>query len=112
MLFVALLLPANLSPQAAMPLIVSVEPVSCKAGDVLSAQGANLGPDLVAELYLTDGKIDLKLRILQQSSKSISFKIPVEVKPGRYAVMVLTRESEPKLIEQPVKLTVDSDSTS
>ena len=98
-------------PQSGMPLMNSVEPSSGRAGDVLLTQGANLGQDAVAGLYLTDGKTDLKVLIIEQTSTSIRFKIPLEAKPGRFALMVLTKEADPKLIEQPVKITVEPATT-
>lgn len=106
-LLVALALPASLQSQAGMPLMSSVEPPFGKVGDVLSIQGANLGQDNVAALYLTDGNTDLKVPMTEQTSTSIRFRIPPEAKPGRFALMVLTKGKDPKLIEQPVKITVE-----
>jgi hypothetical protein len=34
-------------------------------------------------------------------------KVPTAAKPGRLALMVLTKGKEPKLIEQPVKVTIE-----
>jgi hypothetical protein len=93
-----------------MPLMNSVEPASGKVGDVLLIQGTNLGQDIVAGLYLTDGKTDLRVLMIEQTSTSIRFRIP-EVKPGRFALMVLTKDPDPKLIEQPVKITVEPETT-
>ena len=98
-------------PQSGMPMMNSVEPASGKVGDVLLIQGTNLGQDIVAGLYLTDGKTDLKVPMIEQTSTSIRFRIPLEVKPGRFALMVLTKEADPKLIEQPVKITVEPETT-
>lgn len=111
LLFV-LALPANLHAQSGMPLISSVEPASGKVGDVLSIQGVNLGPDNVAALYLTDGNADLKVPVIEQTSTSIRFKIPSEAKPGRFALMVLTKGKDPKLMEQPVKINVEPETAS
>lgn len=108
-LLLALAPPPNLQPQSAMPLMSSVEPASGKVGDVLSIQGVNLGQDTVAELYLTDGETDLKVAMIEQTSTSIKFRIPREAKPGRLALMVLTRGKDRKLIEQPVKIEVEPD---
>jgi len=93
--------------QPRMPLITSVEPDSGRIGDELTAKGNDLGSDSVAALYLTDGKIDLKAPVLEQKATSIRFRIPVGAKPGRFALMVLTTGIEPKLLEQPVKITVE-----
>ncbi len=110
-LLIALALPAGSLPPAAMPLISSIESNVCKAGDVLSVQGENLGRDSVAALYLTDGKLDLKVLMIEQTANSIKFRVPPEVKPGRFALMVLTKESDPRLIEQPIRLVVEPPTT-
>ena len=90
----------------------SVEPTSGKIGDVLVIQGENLGQESVAGLYLMDGKIDIKTPIIEQTATSIKFRIPSEAKPGRLALMVLTKDKPPRLIEEPVKITVESETTS
>lgn len=90
----------------------SVEPASGKVGDVLVAQGTNLDRDTVAALYLTDGTTDIKVAIIEQSATSIQFRIPPEAKPGRFALMVLTKGKDPKLIEEPVRITVEPETTS
>ena len=110
-LLVAFVLPAGSPPQAPMPVMTSVEPASGRVGDVLVVRGESLGPERVAALYLTDGKADIKVQIIEQTASTIRFKIPPEAKPGRMALMVLTREVDPKLIEQPVKITIESDTT-
>jgi hypothetical protein len=97
--------------QAPMPIMSSVEPASARVGDVLVIHGDHLGSDSVAALYLTDGKIDVKVPVLEQTATTLRFKIPPEVKPGRVALMVLTREAVPKLIEQPVKITIEPETT-
>ena len=38
----------------------------------------------------------------------MKFKIPASVKPGRYSLMIRTKGADAKLLEQPVKLTVES----
>ncbi len=111
-LLFAFAIPANPQSPSVMPLMSSVEPVSARGGDLVTVQGTNLGQDRVAELYLTDGKVDVKMEIVEQTATSIKFKLPVEAKPGRFALMILTRDQNPKLIEQPVKLTVEPQTTS
>jgi hypothetical protein len=90
------------------PAMRSVEPASGRIGDVIVVHGDNLGREYVAELYLTDGDNDVKVTILAQSADSIQFKIPPEAKAGRFSLMVLTAGKEPRLIEEPVKLTVEA----
>lgn len=102
----AAILPASLWAQAAMPRMVSVEPTAGKVGDILTVTGENLEKTHVAELFLTDGKNDLKVPITEQASTTLKFRIPPSVKPGRFALMILTAGKDPKYIEQPVKVTV------
>ena len=94
-----------------MPTMTSVEPGSGKVGDVLLIRGERLDRDIVAALYLTDGKIDFKVVTVEQTATSIKFKLPPEAKPGWLALMVLTKDKEPRLIEEPVKITAETDTT-
>jgi len=110
-LFLAFALPGGPPPQAVMPVMSSIEPASGRVGDTLVIHGEHLGRENVAALYLTDGKVDLKVPEIEQTPTTIRFKIPSGTKPGRLALMVLTKEADPKLIEQPVKITVESDTT-
>lgn len=89
-----------------MPKMVSVEPGQGKAGDELVVTGENLDKKAVAEIFLTDGKTDYKLPIVSQDAKSIKFKIGPDAKAGRFSLMIMTAGADPKLIEQPVKVTV------
>jgi len=111
-LLVALAHPAELRSQGDMPTMSSVEPASAKVGAVVVIQGTNLDRDNVAALYLTDGRTDIKVPILEQTATSIQFRIPPEAKPGRLALMVLTKGKDPRLIEEPVKITIEPETTS
>ena len=105
-----LILVATLAPWALAqdsPRMKTVEPTSGKAGDELTVIGENLDTKFVREVYLTDGKNDFKVEVTLQAADTIKLKIPAKVKPGRYSLMVLTAEKVPKLIEQPVKCTVE-----
>ncbi len=98
---------ALLIAEAAMPQMKTVEPDTAKTGDVLTVTGENLDKNTVAEVYLTDGKNDFKAVITEQDADSLKLKVPASTKPGRMALMVLTKGKEPKLIEQPVKVTIE-----
>lgn len=93
--------------QQAMPRMTSVEPGSGKAGDVITVAGENLEKSQVSKVFLTDGQADTPVEITEQAATEIKFRIPQNCKAGRFALMLLTTGKEPKLIEQPVKLTVD-----
>lgn len=105
---IALAASAVLAAQATLPQMQSVDPASAKAGDVVTVTGENLDQSIVAALYLTNGKEDFKAEITEQTATSIKFKIPSLVKTGRLALMVLTKGKEPKLIEEPVKVLIES----
>jgi hypothetical protein len=93
--------------QALVPRMNTVDPGNGKAGDEITVAGENLEKTLVAKVYLTDGKNDVVVDLTEQTATSIKFKIPAKATAGRFALMLLTTGKEPKLIEQPVKLTVD-----
>jgi uncharacterized protein YqfA (UPF0365 family) len=94
--------------QQSMPRMNTVDPGSGKAGDEITVAGENLEKAQVAKLYLTDGKNDVLVDLItEQTPTSIKFKIPAKATAGRFALMLLTTGKEPKLIEQPVKLTVE-----
>ena len=108
--FVVLFIAASFAAhaQTAMPRMASVEPMNGKAGDVLVVTGENLTKDSVAKVYLTDGANDTQVDVTEQTATTIKFKIPAKAKPGRLALMVLTGGGkDAKLIEQPVKVTID-----
>ncbi len=98
---------ALLLAQGAVPQMKSVEPMTAKSGDVLTVTGENLDKTSVATVFLTDGKNDFKTEITEQEAGSIKVKVTAATKPGRLALMVLTAGKEPKLIEQPVKVTIE-----
>ena len=93
--------------QQAMPRMTAVDPMNGKAGDEITVSGENLEKSQVAKVYLTDGKNDVVLDLTAQTATSVKFKIPSKAAAGRFALMLLTTGKDPKLIEQPVKLTVE-----
>jgi hypothetical protein len=90
-----------------VPKMSTVDPASGKAGDEITVAGENLDKAQVAKVYLTDQKNDVLLVLTEQTPTSVKFKIPTNAAAGRFALMLLTTGKEPKLIEQPVKLTVE-----
>ncbi len=104
-LLVVALIPAALAQES--PRMKTVEPGNGKVGDEITVSGENLDSKFVKEVYLTDGKNDIKVEVTQQTAEAIKLKIPAKAKPGRYSLMVLTAEKVPKYIEQPVKCTVE-----
>ena len=93
--------------QQPMPRMSTVDPGNGKVGDVITVAGENLQKDQVARVYLTDGKNDVLVAIVEQTTTSIKFKIPAKASAGRFALMVLTTGKDAKFMEQPVKVTID-----
>src|SRR4029079_15708710 len=81
--------------QQAMPRMATVEPDNGKTGDVITVAGENLQTAAVSKVYLTDGKVDTEVQIMEQSDKAMKFKIP-KVGAGRLALMVLTAAKDEK----------------
>jgi len=89
------------------PVMRTVSPETVKAGEVATVSGEFLDKSRVAELFLTTAQKDFKVQILEQSATSIKFKVPNNIAPGRYTLSVLLADVEPKVIEEPVRLTVE-----
>ena len=110
-LLVSLLLAASFAANAqGTPRITSVDPDSGKRGDVITVTGENLGKDMIAKLYLTDGgdgKNDVEVPMIEQTATTIKFKLPAKSIGGRLALMVLTATKPQQLIEQPYKVTIE-----
>lgn len=87
--------------------ISSIDPGSGKVGDTVGATGESVAASSVEELYLTDGTNDFKVQIVEQTDSLIKFKVPDKIKPGRYSLMIKTKGKDSKLLEQPVRFTVD-----
>ena len=85
--------------------VVSVDPATAKVGDVVTVNGEGIDKGNVDRLYLTDGKTDIRVEMMEQSAKAIKFKVPESAKAHRWAVMVHTTKDQ--LIEEPVRVTVE-----
>ncbi|MCS7025601.1 MAG: IPT/TIG domain-containing protein [Bryobacteraceae bacterium] len=90
-----------------MPKTTAVEPTNAKPGAELTVTGENLDAKVVKEIYLTDGQNDTKLVISSQTATSIKCRIPENMKTGRFSIMLMTAGPDPKLIEQPVRVTIE-----
>jgi nitrous oxidase accessory protein NosD len=105
-----LLLVAGLSAtaQEGLPRMLSVDPLSGKAGDVIAVTGENLDKTNVDKVYLTDGKNDVQVEVTEQTGTTIKFKIPAKAATGeRLAIMILTAGKDAKYIEEPVRVMIE-----
>lgn len=51
----------------------SITPDSARPGDTVVATGDHLAAKFLAELYLTDGKDDIRVEILKQTNTEVTF---------------------------------------
>jgi hypothetical protein len=89
--------------------MTTVDPMTAKAGDVVTAAGENLDKNNVAEVFLTDNKSDFKVQITEQAASAIKFRVPDSVKAGRFGLVIRTpgtQANPAKDYVQPVKVTV------
>jgi len=108
-ILLAVALPALAQAPPPVPMLNTVEPASGKVGDAFATVGENIDASVVAALYLTDGKHDTKMTITEQTATKIAFTVPAGTLAGRYALMILTKGKEPRYIEMPVKITIETE---
>ena len=106
LLVLALIIPAIVLAAAGVPMMRAMDKDEAMRGDTVVVSGDHLGKANVAELYLTDGKNDVKVKISEQTETAIKFLIGKDVRFGRYSLMILTGGDTPMFIEQPVKLNI------
>ena len=87
-------------------LIQTVNPADVHNGDTVVATGVNLGKKFVLDLYITDGKDDVKVEVVSQTNTEITFKVPADIK-GRYRLMIMTNAVVPQFIEQPCRIMIE-----
>ena len=84
-----------------------IEPRSAKIGAVLTIFGRALNKELVEEVFLTDHRFDMKVKVIEQTETLLKIRIPPFAKPGRLQVLLLTRGDKPAYLEQPLYVTVE-----
>jgi hypothetical protein len=89
----------------AQPRCTAVDPDTAKTGDTVNATCENVNKSTVADMFLTDGKDDTRIAIMEHVEDKIKFQVP-RIKPGRYHLAFLTA-NKASMIEQPVALTVE-----
>jgi IPT/TIG domain-containing protein len=96
---------ATLAAFQGFPKCSAVDPDTAKTGDTVTVSCENVDKSSVADMYLTDGKDDTKVTIMERSADKIKFQVP-RIKPGRYHIALLTANKS-SMIEQPVALNVE-----
>jgi hypothetical protein len=97
------------------PQIKTAVPRVVKPGDTVTVVGVSLGEDRVEEVYLSDHKFDMKVKVLEQTATMIKFRVPPFAKTGRMQLLMLTKaekeNEDPKLLELPAYLMIEEVST-
>jgi hypothetical protein len=97
------------------PQINTVLPRIVKPGDTVTVTGVSLGEERVDEVYLSDHKFDMKVKVLDQTATVIKFRVPPFAKPGRMQLLMLMKAEkegdDPKLLELPAYLLIEEVAT-
>jgi len=99
------------SPGDDAPQMTGSSAKTAKPGDVIDISGLGLSSKAVDEVYLTDHKFDMKVKLLEQTEKLIKFRVPPFAKPGRVQLLMLTTGDTPQLLEEPIYLVIEEPST-
>jgi hypothetical protein len=111
LLLMSLLTVANCFGGDDSPQMNTVSAKVAKPGDEIDIAGLGLNEKNVDEVYLTDHKFDMKVKVIEQTDKNIKFRVPPFAKPGRVQILMLTKGEEPKLLEQPVYILIEEATT-
>ena len=96
---------ATLAAFQALPKCSAVDPDTAKTGDTINASCENVDKSTAANVYLTDGKDDTKVAVMETTADKIKFQVP-RIKPGRYHLAFMSANKS-SIVEQPVVLTVE-----
>jgi hypothetical protein len=93
------------------PQMTDISQKTAKPGEIITVSGQGLNSKNIDEIYLTDHKFDMRVKVLEQTQSTVKFRVPPFAKPGRTQLLFLTRGDEPKLLEQPVYLLIEDPET-
>jgi hypothetical protein len=99
------------APRDAAPQMESLSMRNAKPGDVIDIVGIGLSDRKIDEVYLTDHKFDMRVKLLEQNDTLIRFRVPPFAKPGRMQILALTKGDDPKLLEQPLYILIEETAT-
>jgi hypothetical protein len=93
------------------PQMTEISQKTAKPGEIIIVSGQGLNSKNIDEIYLTDHKFDMRVKVLEQTQTTVKFRVPPFAKPGRTQLLFLTRGDDPKLLEQPVFLLIEDPET-
>jgi hypothetical protein len=92
------------------PVMLGISQKAAKPGEIITVTGEGLSAKNVDEIYLTDHKFDMRVKVVEQKDDAVKFRVPPFAKPGRMQLLFLSKGDEPKLLEQPVYLLIQDPS--
>ncbi|MEO8026164.1 MAG: IPT/TIG domain-containing protein [Bryobacteraceae bacterium] len=98
---------------ATAPHMNEAEPRIAKPGTEIVIKGTGLALPKVEEVYLTDHKFDMKVKVLEQKENVLTIRVPPFAKPGRMQLMILINNEagdKPRLLEQPLYVMIEENS--
>ena len=88
------------------PVVNSIDPVEADPGALVTATGVALTKANVSAVYLSNGATEVQVELLEQTAQTLKFKVPENLRGGRYTLVLAMPGDPPLLLEQPVKLFV------
>jgi hypothetical protein len=88
------------------PLVRTVTPDKAATGVEVTVAGDSLGKACVSGLFLTTAAGDVQVPLLSQNGTTIRFKIPANLKPGRFGLALLNGDKS-RIIDEPVWLVLE-----
>ena len=89
------------------PTATRLEPNIARPGTVVTITGVAMGKSKVDEVFLTDHRFDLKVKVLEQTETTLKIRVPPFAKAGRQQLLFLTKGTDPAYLEQPVFVLVE-----
>ena len=89
--------------------VSNMEPRVVKPGSVLTITGKSLDSSKVGEVFLTDHRFDMKVKVLEQSEQVLKIRVPPFAKPGRQQLLVLTAGENGAYLELPMYVLIEED---
>ena len=93
--------------QERCPTATRLEPNIARPGTVVTITGVAMGKSKVDEVFLTDHRFDLKVKVLEQTETTLKIRVPPFARAGRHQLLFLTKGTDPAYLEQPVFVLVE-----
>lgn len=92
---------------AGAPRLESLEPPEAVPGVVIAGSGSGLAG--VSGVLVSDGRLDLRATIVEQTESVLKFSIPQAIRPGRQRIRLICNTSgRPQIVDQQLVLLVNA----